>query len=223
MFVNGLRFLTSISRSICFATGSNIPDSKSDTMAASLHDINVLYRRRGFEIEDLMVDGQFETLRSKASEMGMHMDTVARGVHVPEVERLHRSIEDKVRSAKATMPFKKLTKLMVVYLVAFSIFWLNAFPLKKRGISRTMSPGKIVTGCDIDYNNVAKLQPGEYVHTHENNNPTNTLKYRTVAAIALCPSFNLSGTFYYQNLETGRRLSRSYCTPIPMSAHVITR
>ena len=76
---------------------------------------------------------------------------------------------------------------------------------------------------DHDYNNVAKLQPGEYVHTHEENKPMNDLKVRTVGAIALCPSFNPSGDYYYQSLATGKRLRRAYCTPLPMPAKVITR
>lgn len=86
---------------------------KSTLLLPSLHQINVLYRRRGFKIKFLLVDGQFEPLRPKATGMGMNVDTVAREVHVPEVERLHCSVEDKVRSAKAIMPFSRLMKMMV--------------------------------------------------------------------------------------------------------------
>ena len=37
LFVNGIQFLTSISRSICFATSATIKDEKIDYIADSLH------------------------------------------------------------------------------------------------------------------------------------------------------------------------------------------
>ena len=49
------------------------------------------------------------------------------------------------------------------------------------------------------------------------------MKVRTVGALTLRPSGNAQGTFYYMSLETGRRLHRRRCTPLPMPSNVIDR
>ena len=49
------------------------------------------------------------------------------------------------------------------------------------------------------------------------------MRKRTVGAVALRPSGNVQGSFYYYSLVTGRRLHRRRCTPLPMPQEVIDR
>ena len=84
-----------------------------------------------------------------------------------------------------------------------------------------MCPGAIVTGHTYDYNHLCGegSQFGTYVQMHEKTN--NTMRERTVSAITLRPSGNIQGSFYYFSLQTGRRLHRRRCTPLPMPDEVL--
>ena len=77
-------------------------------LESSLKQVKDLYSRRGFEIEALHIDGQFEPIRAKTAGMGMTPNVVSRDEHVPEIERYNRTVKERVRSAKATLPFKRL-------------------------------------------------------------------------------------------------------------------
>ena len=168
----------------------------------------------------MLMDGQFDILRGDLADMGITLNTVARGEHVPEIERHIRTIKERVRCVYATMPFNKIPSRMLVELVYFCIFWLNSFPAKD-GISDTLSPRSIVYGTHIDFTKHAKLQFGEYVQAHEEHD--NTMATRTTGAIALRPTGNAQGGYYLYNLSTGKVLNRNHWTPLPMPADVIDR
>jgi len=64
---------------------------------------------------------------------------------------------------------------------------------------------------------------GEYVHVYNVRGATNTNQPRTVGAIALHPSNNLQGGWYFMSLDTGRRIHRRQWTKLPVSSDVIKR
>eukprot|EP00957_Ditylum_brightwellii_P057856 4387295-Ditylum_brightwellii.AAC.1 len=90
---------------------------------------------------------------------------------------------------------------LLVEMVAFMIFWLNAIP-PSDGISDTLSSHKILTRSSIDYAHHCKIEFGEYVQTNKEH--SNSMKSKTVGAIALCPTGNANGAYYFMNLRTGR-------------------
>ena len=88
---------------------------------------------------------------------------------------------------------------MIVHLVASAIFWLNAFPSSKpvAGLSNTKVPGQLILGNTVDYKKVCRLQPGEHVQVHQEDEPQNTIAIdRTVGAIALGPQYNLQRGYF---------------------------
>ena len=85
-------------------------------------------------------------------------------------------------------------------------FYVNAFS-PKSGISDHMSPMTIVEGVKLDYSKHLKVIPGEYAQTFEGLD--NTMKERTIGAIALGPAGNLQGGVRFFSLKTGRILNRS--------------
>jgi len=99
-----------------------------------------------------------------------------------------------------------------------AVFWLNCFP-HKEGIHTTLSPRTIVTGSKIDFNKHCKLQFGTYVQMHEQHN--NSLLPRMAGAIALCPTRNEQGSYYFLSLHTGKRVVRNKWTVLQMPAEVI--
>jgi len=171
MFVNKLPFFVTISRNIKFSTAVLITDQKHETLVKAVRDVRNIYQKRGFRVNSMLMDGQFEGLAGDLAELGITLNTVARGEHVPEVERHIRTIKERARCVYNTMPFTKIPGRMVAELIYYSVFWLNSFPARD-GISDTLSPRAIVTGSHIDYNKHCKLEFGTYVQAHEEHDNT---------------------------------------------------
>jgi hypothetical protein len=99
---------------------------------------------------------------------------------------------------------------------------LNLFPAKN-GASKVLSPITIMTGQPRpDYNDL-KIEFGAYAMVFESNDPTNTNKTRATGAIAMTPTGNAQGGFYFKFLMTGKRLSRQQWDELPMPDGVIAR
>ena len=139
MFVNKLPFFVTISRNIKFCTAELLPNQSNKTFVTAVRHVHQLYAKRGFKITTLLMDGQFEAIRGELADLNITLNTVARGEHVPEVERHIRTIKERARCVYNTLPFTKLPSRMIVELVYYSVFWLNCFPAQD-GISDTLSP-----------------------------------------------------------------------------------
>ena len=96
-----------------------------------------------------MGDGQFEHLDPIKIALGVTLNTVTRGEHVPEVERYIRTLKERTRSVYNSLPFKRFPTKLLVEIVYAQVFWLNSFPTDN-GVSRTESPRLLVTGTGID-------------------------------------------------------------------------
>jgi len=108
IFINGVRFFTIVSRHIKFVTGLHIADATTEMLESSLQSVKAIYRKRGFKITNLNMDSQFEPVRDKAHSMGTTLNMISADEHVPKIERCNRTIKERIRSAKVTLPFKKL-------------------------------------------------------------------------------------------------------------------
>ena len=88
---------------------------------------------------------------------------------------------------------------MTVHLVASTIFGINAFPPSKpgAGLSDTKSPGQINLGKTVDYKEVCRLHPGEYVQVHQEDELQKRIDIdQNVDAIYLGPQYNLQGGYF---------------------------
>jgi hypothetical protein len=85
------------------------------------------------------MDGQFECIRGELAGMGIQLNTVSAGKHVPEAERYIKMVKERVQSIYNPFTFRRMHALVIIEMVKTSIQWLNNFPLKG-GVSPTMSP-----------------------------------------------------------------------------------
>ena len=88
---------------------------------------------------------------------------------------------------------------MIVHIIASTIFCINEFPPSTPGavLSDTKVPGQLILGNTVDYKKVFRLQLGEYVQVHQEDEPQNTIAIdRTVGAISLGPQYNLQGGYF---------------------------
>jgi hypothetical protein len=109
---------------------------------------------------------------------------------------------------------------MIIELAKREVFWLNAFP-PTDGISDNVSQRLIVTGQPIQYDRHCRFDFGEYVQTHEEHD--NSMTSRTVGALALRPTGNEQGSYFFFSLSTGRVINRLRATRLPMPSEVIDR
>ena len=217
-FVQKYAFLHTISRKIKFRTISHVTNRTKPTMLKGVKEALDLYHSRGFTIVDIHADMEFESIRSDIRPT--ELNVMAMDEHVGEVERSVRTIKERVRSDVHSMPFKRLPKMMIIELVNKALKGLNQFPALD-GVSETLSPLTIMMGVPSpDYNNM-RIMFGSYAQVFEDNDPTNTNKNRTTGAIALNPTGNAQGGYYFMSLATGRRLSRTQWMELPMPQAVI--
>ncbi len=152
-----------------------------------IKEVRNIYVKRGFLLEIIEVDGQFEPLRGVLAELGVTVNKCSREEHVPVAERRIRTLKEQCRSIYNTLPFKKLPPMLPMQMVSTCNFWLNVFP-PKDGVSRNINPRELITGIQIDYNKHIQAEFVEYVQVHEEHD--NSMKTRTTGAIATKPTGN---------------------------------
>ena len=161
MYVNGTAFLMSISREIQFITSEHItsPKPTATQIANCLKNINRVYRQRGFKIEFLIGDGEFEKVRGGAADMHIEVNITGEDEHVPEIERCIRTVKERTRCIWSVLRMALQTQKMeeiwfptrlIIEFVKTAVFWRNAFPVQ-HGVSDRLSPTTIVTGRMIDF------------------------------------------------------------------------
>jgi hypothetical protein len=86
-----------------------------------------------------------------------------------------------------------------------------------------MGPSTIVTGTATPDYNAMRVELGTYVQVFEDNDPSNTPRGRSLGAIALCPTGNAQGNYYFMSLATGSRISGHNWTVLPVPDTAIAR
>jgi hypothetical protein len=191
-FVQGYAFLVTLSRNIKFNTIEDLDNGMdADELISALDHVFDTYSRRGFKVTDVLMDLQFATLEHELRSRGINLNLAAAKEHVGEIERLIRTIKERARALRSSLPFKKIPKRLVSAIVRHVSRWLNIF-CPKNGISSTISPRTLMTGVKLDYHKDCQLEIGTYVQVHEEPSPSNDIeKYRTTGAIALERSKNV--------------------------------
>jgi hypothetical protein len=222
LFVNGMPFVTSISRKIKFTTIEYVMSRKEPDLINSLVKVVTLYKARGLNPSTALMDREFECLRNKLLLHGMNLNTTAASEHVPDIERQIRTIKERARALRSTLPFKAIPGRMIIEMMAHVVLWLNAFP-PASGVSKTFSPRTIMTGTALDFQKHCQIPFGAYAEVHEDRDKTNTMEERTQPAICLGPTANFQGSYKFLSLRTGKRITRKQFKELPMPDSIITR
>ena len=123
--------------------------------------------------------------------------------HVPDAERLNRTIQDRFRVKYHHLPFKVLPRAMIRIGTAQIPVKRNMFP-KKTGVSNIFPPRLIVNWEVIDYEKHLKFSFGSYGQASLQNKPkSNDNRSRTIDAIYLRPSVSLQNRHDVMDLATG--------------------
>jgi acetolactate synthase regulatory subunit len=193
-FVQGLIFMHTISRGIGFRTVSRVNDRNKPTILKEIKAVLHVYRSRGFSVCDIHADNEFACIREDIRPIQLNI--IPADSHVGEVERSIRTIKERLRSCVHGLPFKRLPILLLTHMVSDVVRCLNMFPWTN-GISTTLSPVSIVTGAAPPDFNTMRIEFGSYAQVFEDNLITNTPRARTLGAIALNPTGNAQGDYYF--------------------------
>jgi hypothetical protein len=185
---------------------------------AAIKSVKRIYALRGFKITSGHVDNKFEPMQGDLQEIGIDLNVITNDEHVPEAERYIRTVKERTRCVYKTVPFKHMPSTMVVEMVRASVFWLNMF-LVTDGVSDTLSPRGLIVGLKLDYKKHCQLEFGSYAQTHEEHD--NAMVTRATGAIALRPTGNAQGGYYFLSLSSGRRLTLNRWIDLPMPQEVI--
>lgn len=168
-FVNGIGFVVSITDKLKFCTSEAVCNRTDEVLVAALRKIHATYRRGGFRIDVVSLDGEFSSAAERIrNEAQMDVNPMSAGEHVPVIERHIRHLKDGVRGMYQILPFDKKRTLparMIIELVHAKTFFKNAVPALD-GVSDTISPREMVTKQRINYDRHCSLMFGQYVQTH---------------------------------------------------------
>jgi hypothetical protein len=158
--------------------------------------------------------------RGNLAAAGLALIVCAADEHVPdEVKRFICTVKECAQCTYSSLPsFCWIPALMIKELVTSCMFWLNMFP-PHDGISSTLSPHALMAGFTMDYNRHCWLEFRTYVQTHKEHD--NLMESQTTRDIALCPTSNRQGGYYFMSLMTGRHLIRHHWSSLPMPKDVI--
>ena len=102
MFVNSVPFLVSASRSLNLITIEHAPHRTASKIAHLLQRIIQVYNRAGFTVQTILMDNEFEKVRSHLHDTTLNLP--AAGEHVGEIERRIRVIKERSQYASVPTP-----------------------------------------------------------------------------------------------------------------------
>jgi hypothetical protein len=99
MKVNGLSFLTTISKNICYQTAQFIASKLISLYKEALKEVIQVYNKAGFKIIKIRADNEFRPLKEAMLEhFRIKMNFANPQEHVPEAKRNHRVIKEQIRA-----------------------------------------------------------------------------------------------------------------------------
>jgi hypothetical protein len=219
--VNTQKFLTTISRKLYYRTAHHVTSRTTESYKTAVDSLVGVYNHGGFILEEIHADNEFRPLMESLSQThNIAMNFANPQEHVPRAERNNRVIKERVRSVYHRLPYERIPRIMVHYLVTESTKKLNFFPAK-HGVSKYYSPRMIVNHESLDYSKHCKYSFGIYVQGHDEPDPSNTNAPRSLDCIYLAYNPNQQGGHILLHLPTGRRIIRRKVTPIPITPSII--
>ena len=221
MKVNGITFLTTVSRHIQYRTAQYVKHQTAIAYREALGQIFRIYNAGGFRITMIHCDNEFRPLvEPLENEFNVAMNFANPQEHVPEAERNNRVIKERVRATYHRLPYIHLTRMLVKMLVTESAKKLNFFPAKN-GVSQYYSPRMILHQRSLDYSRHCQYAMGTYVQAHDEPTVSNTNAPRSLDCIYLRYNDNAQGGHELLHLPTNAVIKRRTVTPVPITPAII--
>ena len=156
----------------------------------------------------IQIDADMEFRCLENDLLPVKLNIAAADEHVSDVERSIRTIKEGTRTILHDLPYNYYHQQLVAGCVQSVVKTLNNTP-KRGGLSDVLSPSSLITGSPPpNFKTMTELSFGEYVEVKESRNVSNSMQQRTVGVLALHPSGNTQGTWYFWSLEIARTIHR---------------
>jgi len=129
---------------------------KANTIATSINQVVKTYINTGFNVQNIMADGQFKKNQKVLDYSGINLNITGQDEHIPAVKRLICTVKERVRAIANELPLETYLHHLIVEMVYNIMFWINCFQ-HRDGLHNKLSPRTIVTGTLIDHNKHCKL------------------------------------------------------------------
>ena len=148
----------------------------------------------------------------------MAVDTSAHSKHVIDIERMIHTFKDCLRALRASLPYHRVPKKMIIEAVTFTNLWLNVFP-SKEGVSTTYSPRNVLLGNSLSHCLHCRIPFGAYDKVHDAPELSNLPGTpQTTPVICLGPTGNARSSYKFLNLCIKHVILRYQFTEIPATS-----
>ena len=171
MYVNGMPFLTTISKNIKYCTTMCVADCTAPTIANLAESVLKSYMRASFKVKEVCADHEFKPILHIVQDSGWSFMTNLANAqeHVPEAKHNNHILKECIHVTYHGIPYKLLPRTVICYLVMETAAKLNYFPTKG-GCSNYFSPWEILHHVKLDYKKHCSMPLLSYVLAH--NEPT---------------------------------------------------
>ena len=219
MDIDGNWYFVTESVPMGYTQVTTVPN-KSQATLRKLINVHVgTYSAQGYMVSQLRFDSESGIVALVGKMDGLNILTASSGEHSPVIERMQRTIKERVRSVRASLAFN-VPLSIAPYLVLFAVSRLNLLPSKSFGDG--ICAQERLTGHKPSYASDMHVRFGEYGQSTEFRGKTNSMNYRTMDIITLLPVGNVGGDVWCLHLDTWHAVRRKQLTLLPMPDSVIT-
>jgi hypothetical protein len=218
IWLKGIPFLLALVLPLGLAMVEHLRDRSAALIGKCVNRMLSSLKARDFDVTELRTDNEGGVAKHKTAleYMGIRVEPCGPGQHVPGIERLARTVKERVRAYDTTLPFVMCAKLLIMCVISVVIM-INWVP-NSQSLDRT-SPSERFTGRKLNALRDLRGQFGEYTQC-TTPNTDNTMTARTQGCIYGYPTGNLTGTVAMYQLSTGQRVLRDQMTKLPMPTEV---
>ncbi|KAL7523154.1 hypothetical protein ACHAWF_000400 [Thalassiosira exigua] len=106
-------------------TAEYTPSRTANQLASCLTKVINVYTRAGYTVNVVLMDQEFDKVEELIPQV--ECNTTAAREHVSNIERQHRTVKERVCTVRISLPFTYIPKDIMIHLVYFTCFWLDAF------------------------------------------------------------------------------------------------
>ena len=214
MFIDKQAYVILLLEGVDYALVSPIPDREAETVRKALNHLIGICKSKGTTIARLRSDNEGGIKKGIAEELrntGIDVDYTGAGEHCSRVERRIRYIKEHYRKIATSLPYTMHSDISMRAVMTSTRF-SNIFTTVN---TPGTSPRQLFLGRPIDLAKDQRAKFGSYIQVTVADTKNNSQE-RTEGCIFCGNSESVSGTFKAYHIKTGKMVSRTHLTEIPM-------
>ena len=222
MYVNGMPFLTTISKNIKYHTTMWVADHNTPTITSLVESILKLYQQASFQVMEVCTDCEFKPVLQVLQDGGWSFMTNLANAqeHVPEAECNNHVLKEHIHTTYHGIPYKMLPQTIICYMVMETSVKLNYFT-SKGGWSNYFILREILHHVKLDYKKHCSMPLLSYVLTHDEPTLTNTVHMHALDCLFLHAIKTKQGGYECYHIPTCQVITQPYVTVVPTTPTII--